>query len=378
MKPTDFKLERYFAKYEFSAPYLLCTSDCQSFRVEELLALEEGAEEGLKKLWLGYTEPQGNPDLRGEIARLYTNTPAEHILVFAGGEEGIFVLVNTLLEPGDHVIVQSPCYQSLVEVARAAGCGVTQWHMDPARNWELDMDFLKDHISPRTRAIVVNVPNNPTGYMMPRDVFDSLIDIARQHGITIFCDEVYRFLEYDREFDLEYDHTHRLPMMCDAYENGVSLGVMSKSFGLPGLRIGWLASRDESLIRRMGSFKDYTSICCSAPSEFLATLALRNKDHLLKRNLDIIKDNLQLLEIFFHDYAHWFQWHKPCAGPLVFPCLTADDVDDDNRGYDDIGNNNIYNNNIYNNGMYGNHIRFGFGRSNMPGALEKLREYLDE
>jgi len=369
MKLNDFKLERFFARFEFNAPYLLCTSDCESFTVAELLALEKDAGKAFNKLHLGYTETLGNPELRREISRLYSNSAPEDIIVLAGAEEGIFIFMNVLLGPGDHIIVQSPCYQSLSEVAHAIGCNVTEWFMDAQNNWELDLGFLKDNITRQTKAIVVNFPNTPTGYTMPKEMFNELIEIARRHDIYIFSDEVYRFLEY-REED-------RLPAACDVYDKALSLGVMSKSFGLPGLRIGWIAARDKTLFKKIASFKDYTTICSSAPGEFLATLALRNKEYILKRNLGIIKTNLRLLDIFFKKYAHLFQWVKPRAGLLIFPHLKFEQeaeafcLDLVNKKGVLLLPGNIYN---YDN----HHVRFGFGRLNMPEALAKLEEYLEQ
>ena len=145
MRIQNFKLERFFAKYEFTAPYLLCSSDCESFSVKELLDLEEGSEEGLKKLWLGYTESQGSPELREEIVKLYKTIKPEDVIVFSGAEEGIFIFMNVLLQKGDHVIVQFPAYQSLYEIAKSIGCEVTNWAMNDKNNWELNIEFLKNN-----------------------------------------------------------------------------------------------------------------------------------------------------------------------------------------------------------------------------------------
>lgn len=368
MKIKDFKLERYFARFEFNAPYLLCTSDCESFTVSELLAFENNADQAFNKLHLGYTETLGNPELRREISRLYSNAAPKDIIVLAGAEEGIFIFMNVLLEPGDHIIVQSPCYQSLSEIAKSIGCKVTEWFMDAQNNWEMDLDFLKANITPQTKAIVINFPNTPTGYLMPREMFNELIEIARQHDIYVFSDEVYRFLEYDEK--------DRLPAAYDIYDKAITLGVMSKSFGLPGLRIGWIVTRDKLLFKKIASFKDYTTICSSGPSEFLAALALRNKEYVLKRNLGIIKANLQLLEKFFNKYTDLFEWVKPRAGVLIFPRLKFEQEAEafcldlvDKKGV------LLLPGNVY--GYNDHYVRFGIGRLNMPEALAKLEEYLE-
>lgn len=146
MKLKNFKLERFFAKYEFNVKYLMCASDCESFTVSELLELEDIAENNLKNQWLGYTESPGHPDLRKEIAKLYDNISYDEILVFSGAEEGIFVFMNVFLNEGDHIIVQFPAYQSLFEVAESIGCRVTKWQMQDENNWELDINVLQENI----------------------------------------------------------------------------------------------------------------------------------------------------------------------------------------------------------------------------------------
>ena len=369
MKIKDFKLEEFFAKYEFKASYLLCASDCESFSVEELLSLEPESEKILKNLKLGYTESQGNTDLREELSKLYVNMKPENIIIFSGAEEGIFIFMNVYLNKGDHVVVQYPIYQSLQSVAHSIGCEVTKWVMDEKNNWDLDLNFLKDHIKKNTKAIIINCPHNPTGYLMSNDKFNAIIEIARKNNITIFSDEVYRLLEYDEN--------DRLPNMCDCYDKGISLGVMSKAFGLAGLRIGWIATKDTSLLKKLMSFKNYTTICSSAPSEFFSILALRNKKVILERNLKIIKENIKLLEIFFNKKKNQFDWIKPKAGCIAFPRIRSDENIEEfcndlfkNKGvlllpgtkydFDD------------------KHFRIGFGRKNMPKALEVLEEYLND
>ena len=262
MKINNFKIERFWAKYEFNTPYILCSSDCESFSIKELLGLEKNSEEELKRLRLEYTDSQGSPQLREEISKLYENIKPEEIIIFSGAEEGIFIFMNVLLEKSDHVIVQYPAYQSLYEIANSIGCEVTRWIMGDKHNWELDINFLQNNIKKNTKAIVINLPHNPTGYLASKEKFNTIVDIAKKNNVTVFSDEVYRFLEYDKK--------DRLQAMTDIYDKGVSINVMSKSFGLAGLRIGWIATKDKALLSRMVSFKDYTTICNSAPSEFLA------------------------------------------------------------------------------------------------------------
>lgn len=371
MRIKDFKLERFFAKYEFSTPYLLSSSDCESFTVAELLALEENAEEQFKNLWLGYTEAQGNPELRAEISKLYDNIKPEEILVFSGAEEGIFVFMNVLLEPGDHIIVQCPAYQSLYAVAEAIGCRVTAWEMKPENGWKPDMGLLKKSINENknTKAIILNSPHNPTGFQFSGEEFEAVMEIAKVNGLYVFSDEVYRFLEYEPG--------GRLPAAADIYEKGLSLSVMSKTFGLPGLRIGWIAAKDRKLLQRLAAFKDFTTICNSAPSEFLSTLALRHRKVLIERNLKIIRKNLGLLDAFFEKHAGIFKWVRPEAGPIAFPELRPE-IDAEEFCINLAEKNGVLllPGTVYD--IEGRHFRIGFGRKNMPEALKEFEKYIEE
>lgn len=368
MKIEPFHLERFFAEHEFSAPHLLCNSDCESLSVTDLLGMEKGADAMLDKLWLGYTESRGHPDLRREIAPLYSNITAEQILVHAGAEEAIHNFIQVALKAGDHLIVHYPCYQSLFAIAEAAGCEVTKWTTQPDNNWELDIDFLRKNIRSNTRAIIVNCPHNPTGYLMSREAQNEIVAIAREQNLILFSDEVYRLLEYRPE--------DRLPAMADVYERGVSLNVMSKSFGLAGLRIGWIATRDAKLYTDFAAMKDYTSICNSAPSELLAMIALRQRDKIVRRNLDLIRGNLDIAASFFKKYAGRFDWQSPKAGPIAFPSLRNNEEADEfsmkllkatgvlllpGSRYDK---------------MFCGHFRFGFGRKNFGECLGHFDRYL--
>ena len=182
MKIPPFKLERYFAKYEFNTEFLLSSSDCESMSIQEILDLEPGTSEKFMDHWLGYTESQGSPSLRNQISEIYTNIDPDQILVHSGAEEAIYLFMLAVLEPGDHLIVHWPCYQSLIEVARSIGCDVMLWKASEANGWALDPDDLKRHIKSNTRVIVVNTPHNPTGYLMPADTFQ---EINRLDGIKI-------------------------------------------------------------------------------------------------------------------------------------------------------------------------------------------------
>lgn len=366
MNLPPFKLERYFAKYEFTAEFLLCSSDCEAMTIADLLAFEPDASEKFQQTWLGYTESQGSPALRKEICKLYETIQPEHILVHSGAGEAIYLFMFAAFEKGDHVIVHSPGYQSLAEVARAAGCEVSPWLAREENHWALDLDELRRLMRINTKGIIINTPHNPTGYLMSRVDYEAVNKFALENNLLLFVDEVYR--------ESEYDPATRLPAACDFGEHAVSLGVTSKTYGLAGLRIGWVATQNRKIYERMAALKDYTTICNSAPSEFLAEVAMRNRQRLAERNLGIIKQNLTIIDDLFARRADLFAWIRPQAGSMGFPRLLKGDVEefcDDlvrkvgvlllpGSAYDDTGN----------------HFRLGLGRKNLPQAVERLEEYL--
>lgn len=314
MQLQTFQLERYFAQYEFTAKHLLSASDCESMALPDLLGFADEETRGLwERLWLGYTESLGHPLLRREVARLYPGLAAEDTLI-AAPEEAIFILMHARLEPGDEVVVTWPAYQSLEEVARSIGCNVVRWELRVVDGgWQLDVDELTRVISPRTKLVIANFPHNPTGYLPSRETWEAIIRTVAERGITLFSDEMYRWLEYDEAL--------RQPSACAVYDRAVTLSGVSKSFGLPGLRIGWLATRDAELLERAGKIKDYTTICSSAPSEILAIIALRAKERVVSRNLEIVGFNLALAERWFSARPEAFEWLRPDAGPVAFPRL---------------------------------------------------------
>lgn len=369
MRIDDFALERFFNRYEFSVRHLLCASDVQGWTMRELLTLADAETSATwESLTLGYTEAPGHPLLRAEIASLYESIAPDEVLVFSGAEEAIFVLANVLLGPGDHAVVTWPAYQSLHEVARAVGADVTLHELREDDGWAIDLDRLRRDVTLRTRLIVVNVPHNPTGALPDAATYRAVVDLAAEAGATLLSDEVYRFLEIDP--------ADRLPAGADAGPHAVSLGVMSKSFALAGLRIGWLATHDAALLDRAARFKDYTTICNAAPSEILALIALRARDDVLGRSRAIVASNLALLDAFFARQAGRFAWVRPRGGSVGFPRLLSD-VSIDRFADDLVEAEGVL---LAPGSMFGhpgNHFRVGFGRTDLPAALERLESFAE-
>jgi len=359
-------LERFFAEHEFHVEHLLCGSDCETLPIGELLAFEPGASERFGRMRLGYTESQGSPALRREIARIYDSVADAVVLVHAGAEEGIFLFMHAALEPSDHVIVHWPCYQSLFEIASWIGCDVSRWEAREGNGWALDLDELRGLLRPNTRAIVLNVPHNPTGHLMERADYEELHRLAEERGLFLFADEVYR--------ECEYEPSERLTAAADVGSHAVSLGVMSKTYGLAGLRLGWTVTKNASLRARMAELKDYTTICTSGPSEFLSEVALRHRERLVERNLGIIRGNLPLLDEFFARHRDRLSWIRPRAGSIAFPRLLEGRIDEFVDELIRAAGVLLLPGRVFHDD--GSHFRIGFGRASLPEALGRLDGFL--
>ena len=373
MRIADFALERYFAQWEFAVQHVLCASDVEGWSMAELLAL---ADDETAAMWsglrLGYTESTGYPLLRREIAALYDMVEADDVMVFAGAEEAVFCLMTTSLEPGDHVVVTWPGYQSLYEVARAAGAKVGLHMLREEDGWALDVDRLVRSFHDDTRMVVVNAPHNPTGMLPTPDEWRRLATECSSRGIRLVADEVYRFLEHDG--------APTLPAGADLDERAVSIGVMSKSFALAGLRIGWLATRDRAVLDRCARMKDYTTICSSAPSEVLALIALRARDRVLDRSRSIVSANLAVLDDFFARRADALTWVRPRGGSTGFPKLVPDGPAGSSadafaaRLVEATGVLLLPSSTF----EFGDsHFRIGLGRTDLPEAIDRVSRFLD-
>ncbi|MCP4177295.1 MAG: aminotransferase class I/II-fold pyridoxal phosphate-dependent enzyme [bacterium] len=369
MKLNEFKLEEYLGKNEFTAPYLLCCSDAESFSMQEIIEMGDQTD---RKLWdnlrLGYTEIYGLSALRSQIINnLYPALQEDNILCFAGAEDGIFCALSSICESGDHAILLTPCYQSLYEIPTLTKTNVSMIPLQEENHWRIDIDDIKKTIKHNTKCIIINFPHNPTGQIIKQDELDELIKLCDHHGIWLFSDEVYRLLgnpvnQWARP-------------AAEIYPRALSLGVMSKAFGMAGLRIGWIACQNKKLLSKIEKIKHYTSICNSAPSEIISLIVLKNIDKILARNNDILTKNLKLLDSFFEEYKNLFSWVRPQGGCVGFVNYKNDNPVDifcahllKEKGV------LLMPASIYD--YPGNHFRIGFGRRNMTKALERLKEYI--
>ena len=321
-----------------------------------------------ENLRLSYSEIKGLPLLRTEIAKLYDGCTDGNILCLAGAEEGILCAATALLTSGDHTIVVRPCYQSLFELPKHTGADVSAINLSHGESWELDLEKVRAAIRHNTKILWINYPHNPTGTRLCTEQLHALIAIAREHNIILFSDEVYRLLDAGE--------TKPEPPVASIYERGISLGVMSKAYGLAGLRIGWLASQDKELLKKIERVKYYSSICNSAPAEILSLIALRAREQILGRNNTILRDNLAMLDQFFKEYETQFSWVRPKGGCIAFPNYRgAEGIDQFSAELVATKGVLLLPGRVYD--WTGNHFRLGFGRKNMPEALIRLKQFVD-
>lgn len=369
----DFELEVHFSKWEFKAKYHMTASDVESMSLTDLMAMATTDEKSeFENQCFGYTQTWGADDLRARIAATYNTMTYENILCFCGAEEGLYTAMRVLLTKEDHVIVVVPNYQA-AETLPLEICEVTGVALQEKDNWQLDIDAVARAIRTNTKLVSINFPNNPTGALMSADDLRALVSLCRKHDLYLFSDEVYRLLERDEG--------KRMLQVADVYEKGLSLNVLSKAYGFPGLRIGWIASQDRTLLLRLERYKHYLSICNARPSEILAMIVLKNSEQILQANRHLLQDNLSSLDQFFASYPRLFEWSVPEGGCIAYPrykgrgtveafCQTL---------VEDYGvlllPASVYRSELMETAS--DRFRIGFGRRNIGAGLKAFREFLD-
>ena len=321
-----------------------------------------------ESLMLGYTETRGAPALRAAVAQRFVGVQPEQVLCCVPCE-GI-LLLHALIRPGERVVVTAPGYQSLHTLAETLGCQVSFWQ--PRRlagGWKFDVDDLAalvgDDNSP-VGAIVINFPHNPTGCCLQPEELQRVVDLSRQHNAILFSDEVYCPLGIPS------------PSACElGYPRAITLGALSKTHSLPGLRVGWVVTHDQGLLEQMANAKDYTTICGSAPSEVLGIMALRATDTILARNRDIIQRNTEAASQFFGRWPHVFQWEPPAGGTTAFPQIITGEPASEFCARVLAGCQVLLlPSSEYDNCPPGEYFRLGLGRRNCMEVLRILEDYL--
>jgi len=314
MKVETFQLERWMSTWEMNVQYDIAESGIYPMTVNELVGLmpEERRAATLAEaldLRLGYTEARGTEALRTIIANTYQATSPDEILVTTGAIEANYLLFNTLLDPGDHIVTVYPAYQQLYAVARAIGCDVALWELTPENGFRYDLDALEQLVTPKTKLIVANTPHNPTGAMLSEADLRRIHALAESVGAWLLVDEAYRWLDLPGGDPMA-------PPIRDLGARGISVGTMSKPFGLPGLRIGWIAA-PEAVVQACWAARDYISLSPGKLNDYLAQVALKLRHEIVARNWEIVTANLSVADAWFEEHVDLVSWTRPRGGLLA-------------------------------------------------------------
>jgi len=308
MKIEVFKMERMQSLWENLVDYNLSESGVHPLTLKELLSAEEIQQ--LTEVELGYTQTNGTPPLRQQIARLYPGLDPEDIMVTAGSSEANFLLMWSLIEPGDKVVFELPNYLQMWGLTRAFGARVEPLWLKEELGWQPDPAEIDRVITPGTKLVILTNPNNPTGSILKPGIRQQIIERVKEVGAWLIADEVYRGAERNGE---------ETPSFYGQIEKVAVVGGLSKAYGLPGLRLGWLAGPAE-LVQKVWTYHDYTTISVSALTDHLATRALEptRRLQLLNRTRNIIKTNLPILEKWLQSFDGLFNYQPPQAGAILF------------------------------------------------------------
>lgn len=373
----DFALETFFSRWEFAAEHHLTASDAESMSIAELLALGNDIDRaGFEHLHLGYTPTWGTPELRQAIASTYAGVASSDVLGFAGAGEALFWAMQLFVEAGDHVIVNVPNYQSIESIPLATGVeveGLTLWSGEGSGlRWCLDLERFEAMLRPNTRLVSVNFPNNPTGFVPDRDTWLAFNALCVERGVRVVSDEVYR--------GVEIDPSRTLPAAVEINPNALSINVLSKAYGLPGLRIGWIASRDHAALSRLERAKHYTSICNAGPSEHLGVIALTHGATILERNRRLVEANDRLVSEVLGARPDLFKYDTPLGGCVAFPrYLGAEGVETFCRRAVEERGVLLLPSSLYRSAVGEvppDRFRIGVGRADVPSSLDALAEFL--
>ena len=309
MNIQPFLVEEWMNAWEEKARYNIAETCCDSISLETLFDLAgedlQAFFSGLSRRRLTYGAIEGRPDFLEGICGLYDTLRPDEVIPTHGAAGANHLLFYSLVEPGDEVICVQPTYQQLYGIPAGYGARVRLLQLREEDGWLPDPDALRALVTPATRLICLNNPNNPTGALMDGAQLKDIVGIARSCGAWILCDEVYRHLTQE---------DCRIPSVADLYERGISVSGMSKVFSLAGLRLGWIASHDAALRKACMSHRDYSLISCGMLDEAVAAVALRHADQLLRRNRELIRSNLRTLEAWIKRMDGLISHVTPRAG----------------------------------------------------------------
>ncbi len=304
MKIETIGVEDWLNVWEKSATYDIAQSTISSMTMGEILALDGRAGatfyEQLDREKMNYGWIEGSPEFKDQVSRLYeTDIDPDCILQTNGTTGANLLALMALVEPGDHVIAEYPTYQPLYEIPRTLGAEVEYWHLREENGWQPRIDELERMVRPDTKLICINNASNPLGTVLDRDTLKRVAAIARSVGAYVLSDEVY----------LPLEDTDRFVSMIDLYDKAVVTNSISKTYSVPGARVGWTVSNRE-LADRFRVYRDYTMICCGEFNDRLATYVLSHRDKILARNRAIIARNRAIVQEWI-DGEPRVRWQAP-------------------------------------------------------------------
>ncbi len=292
MDIRTFKVEQWMNEYETNCKYNLAETCIDSLTIRELIELAGlDVSDYMNKLAdtrLTYSHIYGSPELLSGIAGLYGDKiNPENILPMHGAIGANYHILMTLIDPDDNMVSVMPTYQQHYSIPESIGAEVRILHLNLENHFLPDIEKLKSLVDENTKVITLNSPNNPSGSLIPKETMEQVIEIARSVGAYVLCDEVYRGISEDGSY---------MYSVADLYEKGISVGSMSKSWSMAGVRLGWIATQDMALIGRCRERRDYDTISCPVIDDKLAALALANKDKIIARNRAILNANRKILD----------------------------------------------------------------------------------
>ena len=308
MRFPTFEMERIQSAWEHRVRYDLSESGVEPLTLAEASARLRQLQPWLEDVKLGYADGRGREATRAGVARIHPGATAENVLITAGTSEANFLALTTLVERGDDVVIVMPNYMQVHGLARGLGANVREVWLHEDAGWRLDLDRLRSAMTPKTKLVCICTPNNPTGQILSAADLDAVAETARTSGAWVLSDEVYRGAELDGV---------ESPSLWGRYEKAIVTGGLSKAYGLPGLRIGWIVAPPERIDAAWAQ-KDYTTIAVASVSEVLAEAALARRDELLQRTRTIICERWPVLEAWATAHGRKLHWTAPRAGAICF------------------------------------------------------------
>ena len=308
MKIKPFAVEEWMNAWEEGARYNIAETCVDSISLDELFALTGEDKDAFLREFsarrLTYGTIEGAADFKEGICGLYKTIAPENVVPTHGAAGANHHIFYSILEPGDHVVSIMPTYQQLYSIPESFGADVKLLRLKQENDYLPNLDELRELVTPGTKMICINNPNNPTGALMSTELLKEIVEIARSVGAYVMCDEVYRHLTQNDGWS---------ESVVDLYEKGISVSSMSKVFSLAGLRLGWIATHDMGVIKACMSHRDYDLISCGMFDEAVAAVALKHSDKLLKRNQTIVRENLDILDKWVKSEQK-LTYTKPLAG----------------------------------------------------------------